>query len=70
MPRSNTAFSILVLPVAVLFWSIGWFLYWICSRKELGRLEQRSTSNELEFFVLASEEKQAVKDTQYETLKT
>lgn len=55
-------FLILILPIAVLFWSIGWFFYWIGSRKELNRLEELSTSGDLEVFVLTPEEKHVAKD--------
>jgi uncharacterized membrane protein len=69
MSRGNNAFLILVLPVVVLFWLIGWFFYWIGSWKELGKLEKFSTSNDLKVFVLTPEEKQVAKDTHYKTLK-
>jgi hypothetical protein len=67
MSRRNNAFLILVFPVAVLVWSIGWFFYWIGSRKKLGKLEKLSTSSDLEVFVLPPEKKQVAKDTYYET---
>jgi len=69
MSRRNNAFLILVLPFAVLVWSIGWFFYWIGSGKELGKLEKLSTSRDLEVFVLTPEQRQVAKDTHYETPK-
>jgi hypothetical protein len=65
MPKRNTVFLILVLPAAVLLWTIGWFLCWINLEKELGRLKERSTSNELQVLVLTSEEKHVVKETPF-----
>ena len=69
MLRGNTVFLILILPVAVLLWSIGWFFYWIGSGLELGKLGKLSTSNDLKMFVLTPEEKQVAKDTHCKTLK-
>lgn len=34
MPRRHRALSILVMPIGVFLWLIGWSLYWIGHEKE------------------------------------
>ena len=69
MARVNKAFLILVLPVVVLIWSVGWFFYWIGLRKESVKSGKLSCSGDLEVFVLTPEERQTTRDTHYETVE-
>ena len=69
MARVNKAFLILVLPVVVLIWSVGWFFYLIGLRKESVKSGKLSCSGDLEVFVLTPEERQTTRDTHYETVE-
>jgi hypothetical protein len=66
MPKRNKVFLFLVLPVAVLFWSTGWFFYWIGSERKSGKSKKLPTPSDLKFFVLTPEEKHVAKDTHSE----
>ena len=38
--RRNNLLSLMVLPIAIILWSIGWSLYWIESKKRPGKPKQ------------------------------
>jgi len=62
MPRLNKVFLYLVLPVLVLFWAIGWLIYWIGSQRNFGKPKKLSTPSDLKIFALTSEEEHLLKD--------
>ena len=62
MLKRNSRFFVLLLPFAVLFWSIGWFFYWIGSEIDLGKFEKLSTSSDLKAFIITPKKKQVAKN--------
>ena len=62
MPRRSRLVTVLVMPVAVFLWSIGWVFYWFSSKnvkpiqKETHVQRQES---ELEFTVMMPEQQYA-----------
>jgi len=68
MRRFNRVFLYLVFPGLVLFWGIGWLLYWIGIRK-IDKTKKFSTPNNLKIFVLNPEQEQLVKETFSESLE-
>ena len=58
MPKRNRAALLLVLPIAVFLWFIGWSVYWVGSRVKASKPE-RMHANGLTFTVLMPEQKYA-----------
>jgi hypothetical protein len=58
MPKRNRAALLLVLPIAVFFWFIGWSLYWMGSRGKALK-PGKMPVNGLTFTVLMPEQKYA-----------
>ena len=52
--------SILLIPVAVFLWCIGWSLYWVGIKKETAK-QKLSAQKELVIFVPAPEQKCATR---------
>jgi hypothetical protein len=50
---------VLLLPVVAVLWLIGWSLYWIGSRKQLGRSAKSNRHEDVTFTVLMPEQKHA-----------
>ena len=69
MSRRNKVFLFFVLPVAVLSFSIGWFLYWIGPPRKSAKSKKLSTPSELKFFVLTPEEKHVTNEAHSEPIK-
>ncbi len=59
MQRRNLGAVLLMLPLAVFLWFIGWSFFWIGSRRTVIKPKRLSDSNELVFMVLMPQEKQA-----------
>ena len=60
MPERNRTASILLLPIAVLIWFMGWGLYWVGWKKEQTRNKPRSAvQRELVMFVPTLEQQYA-----------
>ena len=56
--RSRNRFTaFLVMPLAVIFWFIGWSLFWIGSRKRKAKPMGKPAVDELRFAVLLPEQK-------------
>lgn len=56
--RSRNRFTaLLVMPLAVIFWFIGWSLFWIGSRKRRVKPMRKPAHDELHFAVLLPEQK-------------
>jgi hypothetical protein len=62
MPRLNKVFFHLVLPFLVLFWAIGWLIYWIGSQRNSGKPKKLLTPSDLKIFALTPEEEHLLKD--------
>jgi hypothetical protein len=61
MPRRNRVALLLILPIVIFIWFIGWSLYWIGSRGKVGKPRKIIDRKELTFTVLIPEEKYAKK---------
>jgi hypothetical protein len=59
MPRRNRAALLLILPIVIFMWFIGWSLYWIGSRGGAAKPRKTIDRKELTFTVLMPEEKYA-----------
>jgi hypothetical protein len=59
MPRRNRVALLLILPIVIFMWLIGWSLYWIGSRGESAKPRKITDHKELTFTVLMPEEKYA-----------
>jgi hypothetical protein len=59
MPRRNRVVLLLIFPIAVFIWFIGWSLYWIGSREEGAKPTKTLDQKELIFTVLMPEQKHA-----------
>jgi hypothetical protein len=60
MPRRSKVASFLVMPIAFLFWIIGWSLYFVGSKKESVKQRPKpkfSIEKELVIFVPTPEQK-------------
>jgi hypothetical protein len=57
MPRRNRVIVLLVLPLVVIFWLVGWGLYRMGSRKEKAYPKAVSVPDGLTFTVLVPEKK-------------
>lgn len=61
MPRRNRALSIMVMPIAILLFFIGWSLNWTGSKKEPRRHKVKlSGQEELAFIVPIPEQQHAI----------
>jgi hypothetical protein len=61
MPRRNRALSIMVMPIAVLLFFIGWGLYWTGFKKEPRRHKVKLPGQkELAFIVPIPEQQHAI----------
>jgi hypothetical protein len=59
MPRRNRVALLLILPIVILIWFIGWTLYWTGSREKAAKTRKIVDQKDLIFTVLMSEEKYA-----------
>lgn len=59
MPRQNKLGMLLVLPIVIFLWFVGWSLFWAGSMAESVKPEPVSDQNGLYFTVLIPEEKLA-----------
>jgi uncharacterized membrane protein len=57
MRNRNKAVSILVLPLALFFWVIGWVFYWLGSPKKNSAKDKVKNVAQLKFAVLVPEQK-------------
>lgn len=57
MPRRYRVVVLLVLPLAILFWLIGWSLYMAGFKQRIGKPKPISDQNGLKFTVLVPEKK-------------
>jgi len=61
MPRRKRALSIMVMPIAILLFFIGWSLYWIGPKKEPRRNKVKLPGQkELAFIVPTPEQQHAI----------
>ena len=68
MTRRNGLFVLLFLPIILLFFIIGWALYWIGSQRKSGSPKTVFlTPSKLKFFVLTPEEEKEATDKHYES---
>jgi len=62
--RSRNRFTaFLVMPLVVIFWFIGWSLFWIGSRKRRAQPVRKVAHDELRFAVLMPEQKYVKQQT-------
>jgi hypothetical protein len=59
MHKRNRVALFLMLPIVIFIWFVGWSLYWIGSRREVGKPRKNIDQKELTFTVLMPEEKYA-----------
>jgi len=59
MPRRNRAVTLMLMPMAVFLWCLGWSLYWSGSRKNAMSQPKLSRDEDLTFIVPVPEQKVA-----------
>jgi hypothetical protein len=69
MSRRNKVFLLLVFPLAILIWSIGWLLYWTGSLRKSEKPKRMPTASDLKFSVFAPEETPEAEDTYSQPLE-
>jgi hypothetical protein len=58
MPRRNRLVSFLLIPIGVVFWLVGWSLYWIGLKRESKTQKPKMPhKKQLTFFVPTPEQK-------------
>ena len=55
--RNRAALLLLMLPIVIFIWLIGWSLYWIGSQREVSKPRKIIEQEELTFTALMPEEK-------------
>ena len=63
-------FLYLFFPGLILFWGLGWLLYWIGIQRNSAKPQKSSTQNDLEMFVLTTEEDHLAKEAFSESSET
>lgn len=56
MRRFGRIFLFLFFPGVILFWGLGWLLYWIGIQRISGKPQKLSAKHDLNMFVLTPEE--------------
>jgi hypothetical protein len=59
MPRRNRLTTVLIMPVAVLLWSLGWVFYWTGAKSKRAVLELplvEKQESEMQFAVIMPEQ--------------
>jgi len=68
MRRFNRIFLFPAFPFLVLFWGIGWLLYWIGSQR-IDKTKKLSNQNNIEMIALMPDQEQYIKKTSCESLE-
>ena len=58
-PKRSRAVSFLSLPAVIFVWFLGWSLYWMGSKKEVGKPKQKSEVEKIAFTVATPKEQYA-----------
>lgn len=62
MHRFRRLFLCLFFPGLILFWGLGWLLYWIGIQRSSAKPQKLSIQRDLEMFAVNLEEEHLVKD--------